>query len=289
MNRPFVTAVSGLALLSVLSANAGCDNKPQQDGLEVGPGDRYVALGDSYTAAPGTGDLVVADGCSQTVNNYPHRVAEATGAALQDNSCSRANTGHLTEAQDGTTRGPQIEDIDEDTDLVTMRLGANDYNLFFRVIECARRFGPDLPGTPCADLDATGGDQSLDNRLPKVQDNLDRAVDRIEDRAPDARIILIGYPHLAPAEGTCDLLPLSAGDYAYARRIIDGLNEALAAVADAHDLTFIDMEDPSEGHDTCGAEPWMAGPVPGPGATPWHPYAAEGEAVAELVLEELGR
>ena len=48
------------------------------------------------------------------------------------------------------------------------------------------------------------------------------------------------------------------------------------------------MEGASEGHDTCGEEPWMAGPVPGPAPrAPWHPYAAEGQAVAELVLAEL--
>ncbi len=289
MKRPLATAVVGLALLTALTALSACDDEPEQKGPTLGPGDQYVALGDSYTAAPGTG-TESQDNCRQSIVDYPHQIAEATGADLVDNSCSGANTSHLTEAKIGTDAGPQLDAVNEDTDLVTMRLGANDFNLIGRIFFCSRLFRSDLPGTPCADADAKRGADSLDSRLPEVQANLDRAVDDIEDRAPDADIILIGYPHVAPAEGTCALLPLPVGDYDYARRVIDGLNDALEAVADDHDLTYIDMEGPSEGHDTCGEEPWMAGPVPVPGAAaPWHPYAAEGQAVAELVLEELNQ
>ena len=276
--------------LAVLAALAGCDDEPSARSTDysVGPDDQYVALGDSYTAAPRTGPNADTSGCSNTTVNYPHRIADATGVELQDTSCNGASTSHLTVPKPATERGPQLDAVDEDTDLVTMRLGANDYNIIFRMFACAQRFGPELPGTPCADFDARGGENSLDNRLVDVRANLEGAVDAIEERAPDARIILIGYPHLAPAEGTCDELPLPAGDYAYARRIIDGLNDALEAVAGENGLTYVDMEGPGAGHDICGDEPWMAGPgLPVVGATPWHPYAAESQAVAELVLAEL--
>jgi hypothetical protein len=289
-DKRLLASVTALAFLVLLAA---CDDGPDggPDENQIGAGDEYVALGDSYTAAPGTGELSAEDGCSQTVVNYPHLIEEATEVDLVDNSCNGANTSHLTTAKPGTTRGPQLDAIDEDTDLVTMRLGANDYNLIFRVFACGnpqRYGGPDAPGTPCADADAGLGANSVENRLPQVQDNLDRAVDDIEDRAPGARIILIGYPHVAPAECTCDLFPLPAGDYAYARRIIDGLNDAIESVADDHDLTYIDMEGPSEGHDTCSDDPWMAGiQAPLGDAAIWHPYPKESEMVAELVLEEL--
>lgn len=286
-------AAAGIALVVLLAA---CDDEPEREPeseeTAIGPGDQYVALGDSYTAAPGTGPVTEQNGCQQTEVNYPHRIAEATGAELADNSCNGANTSNVINPQE-TAKGllirpPQIEGIDGDTDLVTIRLGANDYELIKRIFNCAYFQGASAAGTPCQDVDATAGENALDNRVVDVTDNLGNVVEEIEKRAPDARIILIGYPHLAPAEGTCDELPLPAGDYAYARRIIDGLNDALETVADDHDLTFIDMEGPSEGHDICGDEPWMAGPtLPVEGATPWHPYAAEGEAVADLVLEEL--
>jgi hypothetical protein len=282
------------ALLAVAAALTACNDDTKKDsgseGYTIGPGDQYVALGDSYTAAPKVGEPAADDGCLQTLMNYPHRVADATGVDLVDNSCTGANTSHLTQAKPNTDRGPQLDAIDADTDLVTMRLGATDYQLFIRIVRCALTQGPSKPGTPCQDADARFGDNSVDNLLPEVQANLDRAVDDIEERAPDARIILLGYPQIAPAEGTCDLLPLPAGDYAYPRRILGGINDALEAVADEHDLTYIDLEGPSEGHDICSDDPWMAGAVaPESGGAAWHPYAVESEAEADLVLKALAK
>jgi hypothetical protein len=282
-----------VAGLAVLSALAGCDDEPSARSVDyvVGPGDQYVALGDSYTAAPRTAPNADTNGCSNTTANYPHRIADATGVDLDDNSCNGATTKALTLPQPlGLTRenDPQLDDVGEDTDLVTIRLGANDDSLFSRIIGCARIFGADAPGTPCADADATKGETALLPALADVEDSLVAGLAEIGERAPDARVVVIGYPHVIPTEGTCELLPLPAGDYAYARQIIDGLNEALESAAEEADVTFVDMYPASEGHDICAAEPWIAGaPIAPVGATAWHPYAAEGQAVAELVLAEL--
>ena len=215
----------------------------------------------------------------------------------QDNSCNGASTNSLTIAQripsivPGQEREnpPQLDDVDEDTALVTIRLGANDYGLFARIIQCARNYAGQS-GSPCADLDANGGSNNVDARLADVRANLDRALDEIEDRAPQAQVIVLGYPHVAPDEGTCELLPVPADDYDYVRRIIEGLNTALESVAEEHDLTYIDMYDVSEGHDICADQPWVAGaPIRPTGATAWHPYAAESQAAAELILKALER
>jgi len=291
-----------VVLLTLAATVAACTDEPTQPRETrhtIGKGDEYVALGDSYTAAPGTGPKVANNGCFNTTVNYPHRVAAATGATLVDNSCNGATTNALTVPQlirNGTDEtDPQLDAVDEGTDLVTMRLGANDYFLYSRIIQCAFRFSADAPGTPCADFDASGGEASLDSRLGDLRNNLDRGLASIQDRAPDAEVIVIGYPRVAPDEGTCDLLPVPADDYEYVRRIIEGINAALEDAAEAADVTFIDMYAVSEGHDICGDEPWIAGAPTGPdgslvvpeGATRWHPYAAEGQVVAELVLAEL--
>lgn len=282
-----------VALLAFAGALAGCQDEPSRPSpvpRVLGEGDQYVALGDSYTAAPNTGPKAANNGCFNTTVNYPHRIADATGMALVDNSCNGANTNALTIPQ-RTVRGdrpPQLDAVDSDTDLVTIRLGANDDSLFSRIIGCANFFGPGRPGTPCADADAAKGEDSLDPRLVELEANLVRAVQDIEDRAPDARIIVIGYPRLVPDEGTCEELAVPEGDYDYVRRIIEGLNGALQVAADSADATYIDMYAASEGHDICADEPWVAGaPIAPEGATAWHPYAAEGQAVAELVLAEL--
>lgn len=287
-----------VALLVAAATLTACDSEqaPRAERPRVvSEGDKYVALGDSYTAAPQTGPNADRSGCQNTEVNYPHRVAEALGLELFDNSCNGASTNSLTIAQQipsivpGQVREnpPQLDDIDEDTALVTIRLGANDYGLFARIIQCARNYSGQS-GSPCSDLDANGGANSVDPRIGDVRDNLDRALAEIRKRAPDAVVVVLGYPHVAPDEGTCDLLPVPPDDYEYVRRIIEGLNTALEGAAAAAEATYVDMYDVSAGHDICGEEPWIAGaPIRPTGATAWHPYAAESQAAAELILEAL--
>ena len=288
--RRLSVAVGGLALVAVLAA---CEDEPEESGdrnFAIGSGDTYVALGDSYTAAPRTGTTETSDGCYQSATNYPHRIAESTGATLHDNSCTGATTDSLTGSQVTalSTRPPQLDDVDEDTDLVTIRVGGNDFGLFGRIINCARFFGPEKTDSPCTNFDASVAETSVANALPEVERRLVGVLEDIAERGPDARILVVGYPQVVPQEGTCELLPLPAGDYAYGRRIMEGLNSALESAADAVDATYIDMYAASEGHDICADEPWIAGAAAKPeGATAWHPYVEEGEAVAELVLAEL--
>ncbi len=289
MKHPLTVAT---ALLLTAAAIAGCggDDTDQGSYGSIDSGSQYVALGDSYTAAPNTGPNVGNNGCYNTKVNYPHQIAEATGAELVDNSCNGANSTFLTTPQRTPfgERPPQLDDIDAETDLVTIRMGANDYQLFFRIIRCAMDVGADAAGAPCTDADAAGGANSLEPRLADLEANLVRALEEIGDRAPDAQVFVISYPRLVPDDGTCAELPVPEGDYDYVRRIIEGLNTALSAAAAATDTTFVDMYAASEGHDICADDPWVAGAGVSPrDAAAWHPYPEEGETVADLVLAAL--
>ena len=300
MKRRYVIPV---ALLAVASMLAGCDSEESSGKAPrvIRPGDTYVSLGDSYTAAPDTGKNATETGCNNTRVNYPHLVAAELGLELADNSCDGASTENLTDEQCVAAcsakdpsfhklRPPQLNALDEDTDVVTFRLGANDYGLFGRIIQCATFVH--APGSPCTDADAELGNDSVDARLDDVRDNVQRGIAEIQDRAPEARIIVLGYPRVAPDEGTCDLLPLTEGDYEYARRIVEGLNAQLQAVAEDADLPYIDVYAASEGHDICSNDPWIAGmtPLGSPppvGARRLHPYAVAAEAEAALIVEAL--
>ena len=64
-----------------------------------------------------------------------------------------------------------------------------------------------------------------------------------------------------------------------------GLNLALSAAAEQEDVTYVDVAAASEGHDICSDDPWIAGAeVPDRSTSPWHPYAEESDAVADLVV-----
>ncbi|MEO9321931.1 SGNH/GDSL hydrolase family protein [Nocardioides sp. C4-1] len=237
-------------------------------------GPSYVALGDSFAAAPGVPTTSPADGCFRSDANYAHVLAETAGLTLTDVTCSGATTGSVL--------ADQVPVLDETTDLVTLGVGGNDENLFASLLQrCFASADPDAPGTPCTDL--VGAD--VDRVLPVVADNVATLLDAVVAAAPNARVVVVGYPGLVPDEGTCpDLLPIAAGDYPLVERITTGLSDALRAGAEANDLDFVDLAGPSRGHDVCSAEPWVNGAVTSSDdAAPLHPFAVEQAAVADLL------
>lgn len=111
----------------------------------------------------------------------------------------------------------------------------------------------------------------------------------IRDRAPQATVILVGYPQAVPATGTCQILPLAKGDYGYVRSIVDDLNEAMREAASKGRATYIDLLKASAGHDICaGPNAWINGiNTDLTRALAFHPFAEEQQAVADLILAKL--
>ena len=68
----------------------------------------------------------------------------------------------------------------------------------------------------------------------------------MRERAPDAQIILVGYPQIFPdpANGGCAQLPLATGDLGYARDVNVGLNESMAAAAKTTGVEYVDVFTP---------------------------------------------
>ncbi|HWU21273.1 MAG TPA: SGNH/GDSL hydrolase family protein [Nocardioides sp.] len=254
---------------------------------------RYVALGDSYTAAPGIGRTVGDKGCFRSVGNYPRLVAAATGTILVDKSCVGANTAAIDGPQrtiTGPTVPAQDRALNSRTALVTIGIGANDftlYNLISTVCPTAARKDP--TGSPCTRASKDSA-VTLAGLLSQVQGRIEKVVRVVRHRAPHARVLLIGYPSVVPAHGTCDQLPLATGDYAFARSIITGLDRAMSRAATATTTTYVDTAGPTRGHDICSTDAWIAGQTAKKGAgVPWHPYAREQQVVARLIVAALRR
>lgn len=261
---------------------------------EPSEADIYVALGDSYTAAPGIAVYGSADGCLRSARNYPALVArELPGTALVDVSCAGASTVQMDVAHpfEASSHPPQLDALSADTDLVTVGIGANDYGLFSSVIhQCVALAATDPTGSPCRDahLSPDGWD-ALDLRVELISDRLADTVDKIADRAPDARILVVGYPQLLPVAGRCPKrMPLAQGDYSYAGEVFVALSEALRDGAESAGAEYVDVLSASFGHDVCSTKPWMNGIVERPErAMPYHPYPAGQRAVADLILDML--
>jgi len=285
---PLVAALAGL-----VAVGAGCsEDPPTKDEPEAPRGPAYVAFGDSFTAAPGVPVTETLSGCARSDHNYVAQVASLLAVTVEDASCGGATTLNVTETQ-VTIAGPvapQLDALSRDTQLVTVGLGANDQDVYVTLFStCVAMAATDPQGAPCQAANATsaGGDLLLDE-MPTIEERLVGALGQIMERAPDAEVVLVGYPQLVPESGSCSALPLAIGDYAYARRVWAALGTAMADAAERADVTYLDLTGPSEGHDICaGAEAWVNGATGHEArAAAYHPFAEEQAAVAALIAAE---
>ena len=97
-----------------------------------------------------------------------------------------------------------------------MTIGGNDENVFTTLVgQCTGLRAQDPTGSPCRDFMNSSGHDKLLAALDRTQRNITAAVSAVKAKAPRARILLVGYPHIISSTSTCSQLPLARGDYAY--------------------------------------------------------------------------
>ncbi|MDN4173338.1 SGNH/GDSL hydrolase family protein [Nocardioides sp. SOB77] len=271
---------------------------PRTDGpsplATPGPGryPTYVAIGDSFTAAPLAGPTAD-EQCLRSAQNYPAQVAEALGAELTDVSCTGADTAALVGSQrvlQGGVVPPQLQALGPDTRLVTVGIGGNDFGIYSTLTgTCVRAASEDLDGAPCRAALGAEGVATLKENIRTVGDRLVAVVEGVRQRAPRADVVVVGYPEIVPADGTCpELLPLAEGDYPFAAAMGRLLARVQERAAERADVPYVDTYAASDGHDVCSEDPWINGRVTSAAtALAYHPLKVEQEAVAGLVLEKL--
>ncbi|GAA2825955.1 SGNH/GDSL hydrolase family protein [Kitasatospora sp. CM 4170] len=324
--RPTTTAVLSAALAALLLAGctgggSGGSAAPASDGprpLRVTPtltptptptpAGPYVALGDSYTSglkiAPQVGEP---SGCARSAVNYPSLVAKALGLAtgqFKDVSCSGARTGDLIGAQEtaGGANPPQLEALTPATRLVTVGIGGNDAGFMEVVGACAREnlvdavkglVGADRTEAPCREhyASAGGAADQVQRKVDAAGERLGRILTDIRQRSPQARVYVVGYPTLLPADPASCLPVLGSavapGDLGFLVEKEQQLNAMLKHRAEAAGAVFVDAAAPSAGHDMCAGEAarWVEPPFPAPGLAAIHPNAKGQEGVAAAVLK----
>lgn len=252
---------------------------------------RYVALGDSYSAASGVlpPDPAAPPQCLRSTANYPHVLAAATGAQLTDVTCGAAETRDFFEPQyDGVA--PQLDAVGEDTRLVTMTIGGNDSGVFIdSIIRCGTAgLSTAGQGSPCKDRYGSSFEDTIrSTTFPSLVDAL-RAV---RAAAPDAEVAILGYPWIMPTRGGCfDRMPVAEGDVPYLRRIQATLNDAVRRAAAVTGATYVDMNRVSDGHDAC--QPlgmrWVEPVLQGTNAVVVHPNALGEQQMAAQAMRVLG-
>lgn len=227
----------------------------------------------------------LANGCFRSSANYPSLVARELGAKLDDRSCGAARIVHLRTSEFPDVP-PQLTAVKPGVDVVTIGIGGNDEDVFTRLTQrCPALRSSDPRGAPCRAAMNSGDRDVLLAALTRTGTRLATAIGEVRRRAPEAQVIVVGYPQIVSAENICDRLPLARGDYAYAEKVNLALTEALRSAAQATGSTYVDVWAASQGHDVCSADPWVNGSVNDKKrAAAYHPFAAEQIAVADLVV-----
>jgi lysophospholipase L1-like esterase len=225
----------------------------------------------------------------RSTGNYPHVLAAATGAQLTDVTCGAAETGDFFSAQHPGV-APQLNALDEDTQLVTMTIGGNDSGVFIDSIARCGSAGLSTlgQGSPCKDR---YGSSFEDTIRTTTYPSLVNALQAVRADAPDAEVAILGYPWIMPATGGCfDRMPIAEGDVPYLRGIQATLNDAVRRAAAATGATYVNMNKISDGHDACqplGVR-WVEPVLQGTNAVIVHPNALGESRMAAQAMKVLG-
>lgn len=295
--RLVLTLAASSLLVTVASGAASAASAMGPPGtVRALGGPNYVSLGDSYTAGPLIPDLTGSPvGCARSTSSYPWLVAAAIHAAsFRDVSCQGADTTDMTKPESVPlgTNPPQDNALSSTTTLVTLQIGGNDINFSNIVINCTTLSLTDPFGAPCKKHYTSGGTDRLKEAIAATAPKVAADLQGIHADAPNARVLLVGYPAILPnsGDGCWPLVPIAYGDVPYLRGVEQELNAMLATVAAANNATYVDTYTASIGHDACQAPgvKWVEGLIPTSPAAPFHPNALGEQGMAQQVLAALG-
>lgn len=208
-------------------------------GTAQAAGENYVALGDSFSSGVGAGSYDLST-CLRSSKAYaPLWAASHSVNSFKFPACGGAVTSDVINSQ--------VNSLSTTTTMVTITIGGNDAG-FSDIMETCR-FGSDSDCTARVNEAKTFATTVLPGRL-------DATYAAIRSRAPYARLIVLGYPHLFET-GWCGWLGMSS----YKRTIINEAADMLASVtadrAGAAGATFADARPFFAGHGVCASSPWI--------------------------------
>ncbi|MGN7799176.1 SGNH/GDSL hydrolase family protein [Leifsonia sp. 22587] len=284
-------------------------------------GARYVALGDSFVSGYGLPPYAAspAPGCLQSSDSIAHRVASTYGLSLTDVSCTGATIANVTSTPQtvpGATVRAQLDAVTADTALVTVSIGGNDAGFSTVLASCAA-LGPSGPllQDPASPSCAVKLGSQLAAAVDGLAPGLDAMLAAIHRKAPNAKVIVLGYPALAPTDaatpaGGCfssalgtgqpplprNAFPFTDADRTLIASLSARLDAAQRASADRNGATFVSVLADSDAHTPCAGstDPYLNGisltslqpPALAEGAM--HPNAAGAAFLAARLQQAVG-
>lgn len=245
MHHPRTTALAvGLAVLALLLAAAAAI------------ADSYVALGDSYSSGVGTKSFYEST-CKRSEYAYPRLIArDRAGTSLTFRACSGATTSSLTAEQLGS--------LSSATNIVTVTIGGNDAGFASIVTQCA------LPWPWSCESELTAAEAFIRGTLPGRLDSTYAAIRR---GAPNATVVVLGYPRLFMGVDCNAGTFFSSTEMTRMNLLADQLSSVTQARATAAGFTFKSAIAPFTGHAVCSSSEWING-LSNPVEESFHPNRA---------------
>lgn len=199
---------------------------------------RYVALGDSYSSGLGAGGA--SGSCNQSPNAFPELWAKANSpSSFTFAACSNATTS--------TVISGQLSSLNASTTLVSITIGGNDVGFSSIMTKCV------LSSTSTCESDVSAAEKSAEATLPGA---LDTVLAAIRSHAPNAKIVVLGYPDFYDLSVSL-CIGLSSADHRTLDAGIDELDSLLQAAAARNGDTFANVRSQFSGHELCDGSPWL--------------------------------
>ncbi|MFL5846735.1 MAG: SGNH/GDSL hydrolase family protein [Solirubrobacteraceae bacterium] len=236
----------------------------------------WVAMGDSYAAGQGANDYMTGSGdCRRSNNSYWALLQLKLKTGFQTApsdfvACSGAKTDGVLDHQLGR--------LDRDTGVVTISIGGNDLGFSTVLKNCVKP-----RGTTCK--------EAIDSHfeptdLRALESKLDGVYRAIRNRAPNAKVLVLGYPELVPRDHVDGCGAISDDDAPRLQRAATLVNNVIrGTVGKRPDFRFIGLVKTFLGHPACNddAADWINGVVPTDSLESFHPNESGHRAIASLL------
>jgi lysophospholipase L1-like esterase len=238
---------SGAALVGpadAASATVSAAKPPEKPGKPGGGGGgttelEYAAIGDSFAAGTG-GRSYLDTSCYRSANGYPKLLdSDANLRLVAFPACSGASTVEVL--------AQQVPAVPSSARVVTVTVGGNDVGFGTVMQNCFV-----LVTSSCASHIANGSAIAESDGFAASIRNVVAAV---KAKAPNAKVIVTGYPRLFHLNSSGVNTKYSWADEVNAETV--KLNDVIELNALAAGAVFVDAEGPFAGHGIGSGSPWI--------------------------------
>ncbi|HSO90911.1 MAG TPA: SGNH/GDSL hydrolase family protein [Arthrobacter sp.] len=209
---------------------------------------KYIALGDSYASGQGAGPYQD-DICYRSENTYSELADNVKAIKLVRNAaCSGKTTQDVVNSQ--------LRQLNKSTELVTITAGGNNLKVGDIFTKCgAAMVNPTPTAVGLCDEASAAAAEKLGSG--ELAGDVAAMIQSVKAAAPNARIVVTGYPYLY------DPVPFNAADpmsvFIYkAKLLADGLNGSIAGAAMATGAQYVDVRAAFAGHGINSKDdPWI--------------------------------